>query len=52
VATDWTALGLAAIGVAGTIGGGFVGAWIQGRHQEQMERQRQQERSAEVEPLS
>jgi hypothetical protein len=48
VATDWTALGLATIGVAGTIGGGFVGAWIQGRHQEQMERQRQQERAAEV----
>ena len=48
MATDWTALGLAAIGVAGTIGGGFVGSWIQGRSQERMERQRQQERAAEV----
>ena len=48
VATDWTAISLAALGVAGTISGGFVGAWIQQRGQQWQERQRQRDLASEV----
>ena len=48
MATDWTSLGLAAIGVGGTIGGTFLGAWMQGRSQDRMHEQQQRERAAEV----
>jgi hypothetical protein len=48
VATDWTALGQTAIGAAAAIGGGFLGAWLQGHSQERIERQRQRERAAEL----
>lgn len=46
VATDWTALSQTALGAAAAIGGGFVGAWLQGRSTERIEAHRRRERSA------
>jgi hypothetical protein len=48
VATDWTALGQTGIGAAAAIGGGIVGAWMQGRSHGQLERHRRREKFAEV----
>ena len=48
MATDWTAISLAALGVGGTIGGGFLGAWMQRHGQELQELQRQRDFAAEV----
>jgi hypothetical protein len=48
VATDWTAISLAALGVGGTIVGGFLGAWMQRHGQELQELQRQRDFAAEV----
>jgi hypothetical protein len=47
-AMDWTALAQTAMGAAAAIGGGFVGAWVQGRTLERMEQQQRLERAAEV----
>jgi hypothetical protein len=48
MATDWSPVLQTAIGAAAAIGGGFVGAWVQGRTQERMERQRRREGVAEL----
>jgi hypothetical protein len=48
MATDWSPVLQTAIGAAAAIGGGFVGAWVQGRSQERMERQRRREGVAEL----
>ena len=48
VATDWGPVVQTAIGAAAAIGGGFLGAWVQGRTQERMERQRRREGVAEL----
>jgi hypothetical protein len=40
VAADWTTIALGALGVAGAIGGGFVGAWMQDRTQRHLELER------------
>ena len=47
MATDWTAVTLGALGVAGTIGGGFIGAWMQDRTQRHLERERDRDRQAQ-----
>jgi hypothetical protein len=48
VATDWVPAVTATIGAVSAIGGGVVGAWMQGRGQERRDRQRLRERAAEV----
>jgi hypothetical protein len=48
VATDWTPVIQTGIGALAAIGGGFVGAWVQGRTQQRMEQDRRPERAAEV----
>jgi hypothetical protein len=41
-------LGTAVIGLAGSIGGGFVGAMLQGRYQNRVERNRRLDRTTEI----
>jgi hypothetical protein len=48
VATDWTALGQTTIAAAAALGGGVVGAWVQGRTQARTERHRRREQAAQV----
>jgi hypothetical protein len=48
VATDWAPVIQTGIGALAAIGGGFVGAWVQGRTQQRMEQDRRRERVAEV----
>jgi hypothetical protein len=48
VATDWVPAVTATIGAASAIGGGVVGAWMQGRGQERRDRQGLRERAAEL----
>jgi hypothetical protein len=48
VATDWGPVVQTGIGAVAAIGGGFVGAWVQGRTQERIERQRRREGVAEL----
>jgi len=45
VATDWSSIVAAVIAA---LGGGAVGAWLQGRRQDRAERTQRRERSAEV----
>lgn len=48
MATDWAPVIQTGIGAAAAIGGGFVGAWMQGRGQQRLEQYRRRERFAEV----
>lgn len=46
--TDWGPIVQTSIGAVAAIGDGFVGAWIQGRQQRRVERDRRRERAAEI----
>jgi hypothetical protein len=48
VATDWAPVIQTGIGAAAAIGGGLLGAWMQGLGQQRLERDRRRERFAEV----
>jgi hypothetical protein len=48
VATDWTPVIQTAIGGVVATGGGFAAAWMQGRSQLQLERQRRREAAADT----
>jgi hypothetical protein len=48
VATDWTPVVQTAIGAVAATGGGFAAAWMQGRSQLQLERQRKREAAADT----
>jgi hypothetical protein len=48
VATEWAPVVQTAIGAAAGIGGGLLGAWMQGRGQDRIERYRRRERFAQV----
>jgi hypothetical protein len=48
VATDWGPIVQTGIGAGAAIGGGFISAWVQGRYQRRMERDRRRELAAEV----
>jgi len=45
---DWGPIVQTGIGAAAAIAGGSVGAWLQGRHEQHMKRDRRRERAAEV----
>ena len=46
--TDWGPIVQTGIGAVAAIGGGCVGAWVQGRYQQRTERDRRRERAAEI----
>jgi hypothetical protein len=48
VATDWGPILQTGIGAVAATGGGFAAAWMQGRSQLQLERQRRREAAAET----